>query len=481
MLPTNALYTRKKESAAGRRFRTAQLPQQGSSGYVGSNTITINIPTAPNQLLIPTESTLNFTLSGTNSSGNTMAYLRWDSCGAHGIIQRLRVYHGSSLLEDIDNYGQLAKMLFDFQVPQDAASGKHTVSGGCRSDLYALPQTVAADFGADDTLTRAEVVAGVNRLAPVRPSNSGALIASAVANGGAIAAKNYSINLISLVGSLSAGKYIPLFAMTAAPLRVEIQLVSSLNAACACDQLSANSGSAITWSLSNVEFIGEYLQLSDSAISTIVSGSDSPLQWVCPGFANYQFTAALGAGTTQVNIPVAAKYSSLKSLMTSVRNSAQGVQTATYYPFSSHPFTINQAYWRIGANVLPSKPLTTNEEIFIETLKAFGSLSDQLYQPAVDVESFTLAAPVVATQGEPDGTGASSASVGSGAFICGVDLEVFAGSDRDAMFQGINTNTDDVFVVLQFASANVASARLDTFASFDRVIVCESGAAYVRF
>jgi hypothetical protein len=31
---------------------------------------------------------LNFSLSGTNSSGNTMAYLRWDSCGAHGIIQR---------------------------------------------------------------------------------------------------------------------------------------------------------------------------------------------------------------------------------------------------------------------------------------------------------------------------------------------------------------------------------------------------------
>jgi hypothetical protein len=49
------------------------------------------------------------------------------------------------------------------------------------------------------------------------------------------------------------------------------------------------------------------------------------------------------------------------------------------------------------------------------------------------------------------------------------------------MFQGINTNTDDIFAVLQFASANVASARFDTFANFDRVIVCESGAAYVRF
>lgn len=483
MLPTNALYQRKKESAAGRRFRTAIQPQQGSGSYVGSNTITFNIPTAAGQLLIPTESTLNFTLSGTNGTANVMSYLRWDSCGAHGIINRVRVYHGSSLLEDIDNYGQLAKMLWDYQVPLDAATGRHTVAGGTRSDLYALPQTVAADFGGDDTLTRAEVVSGVNRLAPVRPSNSGALIASGISAGASIGTKNYSINLVSLVGSLSAGKYLPLFAMTAAPLRVEIQLVSALSAACLCDQATAASGAAVSFNLTNVEFIGEFLQLSDSAISTIVSGSDSPLQWVCPGFSNYQYTASLAASTTQVSIPVAAKYSSLKALITSVRNASAGVSTQNYYPFSSHPFSMNQVFWRIGANVLPSKPLTTNEEFFIETLKVFGSLSDQLYQPAVDVESYTLNAPVIGTNGQDDGTGAAGASVGSGAFAIGCDLEVFAGSDRDAMFQGINTNTDDIFVVVQHSggAGAITTARYDTFALFDRVIVCEAGVAYVRF
>lgn len=482
MLPTNSLYQRKKESASGRRFRTAIQPQQGTGIYYGSNTISINIPTAANQLLIPTESTLNFTLSGTNSTANTMSYLRWDSCGAHGIINRVRVYHGSSLLEDIDNYGQLAKMLWDYQVPLDAATGRHTVAGGTRSDLYALPVTTPADFGADDTITRAEASQGVNRLAPVRPSNSGAMIASGIAAGASIGQKNYSINLVSLVGSLSAGKYLPLFAMSAAPLRLEIQLVSTLAGACLCDQATAASG-AVSFNLTNVEFIGEFLQLSDSAISTIVSGSDSPLQWVCPGFSNYQFTASLAATTTQVNIPVAAKYSSLKALITSVRNASQGVSSQNYYPFTSHPFSMNQVYWRIGANVLPSKPLTTNEEFFIETLKVFGSLSDQLYQPAVDIESYTLNAPVVGTNGQDDGTGAGGASVGSGAFAVGVDLEVFAGSDKDAMFQGINTNTDDIFVVVQHSggAGAITTARYDTFALFDRVIVCEAGVAYVRF
>jgi hypothetical protein len=169
--------------------------------------------------------------------------------------------------------------------------------------------------------------------------------------------------------------------------------------------------------------------------------------------------------------------------MTSVRNTAQGVSTANYYPFTSHPLSINSVYWRVGSQVLPSKPLTTNEEIFIETLKVFGSLSDQLYQPACDVESFTLNAPVVGTNGEPDGTGASGASVGSGAFVVGVDLEVFAGADRDSVFQGINTNTDDIFAVISHSGAQgaVSSCRYDSYALYDRVLVFENGSCYVRF
>jgi len=472
MLPTNALYNRKKESSAGRRFRTNIMPQNGSSGYTNSNTVIVNIPTAFNQLLIPSESTFNFTLNVTNVAGGANSYCRLDSCGAHGLIQRIRVFHGSNLLEDIDNYGQLAKMLFDFQVPQDAASGRHSVVTGTRSDAYALPQLVAGSFAAVDTA--AAIATGVNKLAPVKYSNSGASIFSALANNGTVT-KNYSLNLISLIGSLSGGKYLPLFAMTSSPLRVEIILVSALTSACIL------SDARVTWSLSNVEFVGEFLQMSDQAISTIMSASDSPLQFVCPGFSNYQGTGALANGaTTQVAIPVPAKFSSLKALLTSIRNTAEGVNTATYYPYSSHPFSLTEASWRIGSQVVPSKSLTTNEEIFVETLKCFGSISDQLYQPAIEIDSFTLNAPVAGAQGEPNGTGAGGANIGSGSFVIGLDCEVYAGADRDSFFQGINTNTDDIFLNVKHYSGN-ANVRYDTFALHDRVLVCENGVAYTRF
>ena len=152
MLPKNLKYGSKVESAPARSSRANIAPQNGTSGYNLGDIININIPTRANLVMVPTENYLKFDFKITNTSGAASTY-RWDSCGAHGLIQRIRVYHGSNLLEDIDNYGLLAKMLFDLQVPTDATYGKYNVMCGTRSDLVIqnsgtmpvdAPTTVAA-------------------------------------------------------------------------------------------------------------------------------------------------------------------------------------------------------------------------------------------------------------------------------------------------------------------------------------------------
>ncbi len=74
--------------------------------------IYINIPTRNNLFMVPHESYLIFDFSLNNSSGAALTG-RWDKCGAHGLIQRIRIFSGSNLLQDIDNYGLVTKMLFD--------------------------------------------------------------------------------------------------------------------------------------------------------------------------------------------------------------------------------------------------------------------------------------------------------------------------------------------------------------------------------
>ena len=69
-------------------------------------------------------------------------------------IQRIRIFHGSNLLEDIDNYNVLSKLLFDLQKPTDSIYAKDTLLCGTRSDTVTQFQpitTPSATVGADGT------------------------------------------------------------------------------------------------------------------------------------------------------------------------------------------------------------------------------------------------------------------------------------------------------------------------------------------
>ena len=111
MLPKQLKYGSKVESAAAKSSRVNIAPQNGTGPYNLGDCIVLNIPTRQNLVLVPNESYLKFTVNALAAAADTA--VRWDSCGAHGIIQRIRIFHGSNLLQDIDNYNLLTKMIYD--------------------------------------------------------------------------------------------------------------------------------------------------------------------------------------------------------------------------------------------------------------------------------------------------------------------------------------------------------------------------------
>lgn len=224
MLPKNLKYGSKVESAAARSYRTNIAPQNGTGTYNLGDTIIINIPTRNNLVLVPTESYLKFNATVTAAANGLCA--RWDSCGAHGLIQRIRVFHGSNLLSDIDSYGLLAKILFDLQVAPDASYGKYNMLAGTRNDLVAtLPAQGAAATDAASTQAVANALqASLASLAvSANQINSGESLGTAIAAAGPVT-NTYCLNLISLVGTLCSQNYIPLFAMTSAPCALKSNL-----------------------------------------------------------------------------------------------------------------------------------------------------------------------------------------------------------------------------------------------------------------
>ena len=457
MLVKNLKYGSKVESAPCRSTRVNIAPQNGTGPYNLNDQIIVNIPTRNNLVLVPTESYLKFTATVTSGAANNI--VRWDSCGAHGLIQRLRVWSGSNLLEDIDCYGLLAKELFDLQVSSDSTYGKHNILVGTRNDLIVtLP-----DITAGAAYTQADMTALDQAKLSCLQVNSGESLGT-LANAGTYSA-TYCLNLVSILGTLCSQNYFPLFSAVSAPIRLEIQLASS-----AVNALNA-SGAITSITLTNVEYVANFIELSDNAMGMIYSSlQGAPLQFVIPSYRNYQYSYQLSTAQTQVSMPIPSKFSSLKSIIISIRDKF-GI--ATFFPFSSCTKQLTDYSFRVGSTIMPTKSPNTYQEMFSEVLKAVGSMSDLNHQPSIEKTSYTLQDSVA-----NDAPG----SVNSGSFYLGLDLESYSNADKSSVFAGYNSNTDDIFCIMNFAGqASATTVRFDAFAMFDQVVVFENNTAYVKF
>ena len=367
----------------------------------------------------------------------------------------------------------LSKILFDTQVSTDATYGKYNILAGTRNDLtLQFPTLTALEVAVAAPLFSAIKL-------PVLQTNSGyRMNNAALANNGTVS-QTFCLNLITLAGTLCKDKYFPLFACTSAPLRIEIQLVPNCQSGMC---IAANS----TFALSNVEYIAQMIELSDNAMNIIrESQNGAPLQFVNPDYRNYSYNAALPAAVTQVSMPIPAKFSSLKSLFVTVRDTASN-GTNTFFPYSCNKFSLSTYFFRVGSQVLPSKMPDSSAEMFSECCKAVASMSDLNHQPSIEFSSYTQDVPA-ANAGDANvalGTPVyQTSTVNSGSFYVGLDLENYSNADKSAIFSGWNSNTDDIYFVPTFAAqaAAVAAARFDAFALFDTVLVFENSTCYVKF
>eukprot|EP01038_Epipyxis_sp_PR26KG_P017941 gene17941-25105_t len=452
MLPKNLKYGSKIESSISQNIRTNIAPQNNGTGPYGlGQTIIINIPTQNNLVLATTESYLKFDLTIENDAADNK--ILWDS-SAHGIIQRIRVFHASNLIQDIDNYSLLAKMLFDLQVSTDACYGRFNELVGTRNDLNVT--TIAAAAGAANPAANLSC----------KQINSGEYYEIAA---NASQTRTFCLNLISVLGTLCPNQYFPLFSCTAASLRIEIQLVSQINQALASNEDIASIA------LNNVEYIAQFIKLSDNAMSMIYSSlGGQPLEFSVPDYSNYQYSySTIPLNTpTQINFAIPARYSSLKSLFVMMRR--ERINTDHYFPLSCISGNIKSYYVRVGSSILPTRAPESLPEMFAEVLKAMGSMSDLNYHPSIEKESYELVRSV-------EITAAGFKTVNSGSFYIGLDLENYVGASKDTIFAGYNSNTDDIFCVLNLTPAAALTPRFDAFANFDSVLVFENGVCYRKF
>jgi hypothetical protein len=438
----------------------------GTGNYTQGDVITINIPTGQNLAMAPSESYLKFKVAFLSAAASNA--WRWGTGGAHTLFSRIRIYHGSNLLQDINEYGLLAKMLTDLIVPDDAVKGKYNAFSGMRSDLV---YTTAAAFAAN---TRAsainpasgEQITGLLALADITGDIGLQGAAGTLSNW-------YCLNLMCLIGSLCPQFYLPLWEMSGSPLRVELQLQDQPYRA--ISQLSATT----SFTLSSVEYIAQMIELSDEAISLIRNRSGGEIKFPYQDFRQTSNSYSLTQNASvQVQMLLPFKFSSIKSIFIAVRDRGQGANGG-YFPTSSITQGITDYQFRIGAKVMPSRPVATLQEMYIELMKAISSLADASHQPRINKLTYQQITSVISNDG---GTALLVSSVNEGQFFIGIDVEGYAGASKDGFYSGLNTNTDDIFFIGNFlnTSANLTT-RFDTFCMFDAVFNIQNGIAYQSF
>ena len=430
-LPKQCLYTNKINSSYARNYNAAIAPVNGTSYNLGE-TIIINIPTGYNTVMSAKDSVLKFNLN-LRGAAALPATVFFNRCGAFGAIQRLRIFNGSVLLSDIDNYACLLELLLNAQLSSDILGGKMEVLAGTGA------------FQGMSLLTNAGT-----------PNMPVLAIATDLT-------LPFAIPLMSIL-TLS-NNYVPLFAMTGSPLRIEIQLVSAINQLITCNDNYPVVATVRSF-CDNVEFVANMMELSDSGMSMVKSAiGNGPVNWVVQDYRNYAFNATLGTTETTLSVPIPAKFNSLNSLFMTFRLQANTSGAATFSATESCQFSLTDYFFRIGSKTVPTKPPTTVPEFLSEFLRAISSVGDINHECNIRYSQYNQQTPVAA-----DANGTAS-------FYVGIDLESYSSTPLDTVYSGLNTSTDDIFANLRFAGQGAAArnVRIDTYALYDVLINIENG------
>jgi hypothetical protein len=260
----------------------------------------------------------------------------------------------------------------------------------------------------------------------------------------------FCIPLLSGIVGVLQNKYLPTGDMSAGDLRLELTLAN------ASDGVIGDA--ARTWTVDNVEMMLEYTDLASDAARMVSQSNSGGYMISFDSFANY--SSSLEAQTTNMNILIPARYSSLKTLFTVIRLQ-ENVGAITKNTISERVNLFGdsgQWYFSIGGKNIPSTPVKTNTEAAAELCKALHAFGAQSHTSLITRATWTAA---------------------NGTYIIAADLESQPHKSKLSE-SGINTLSTNTYLIGQFPQTT-KSINIQTFAHYDGILVIQNGLCSVQF
>lgn len=484
----------------------------------GGQKILFNIPSGKRgQYLNTRQSFLQFQMRVTqpavgfpsNAGSTYMPILSLDG-GAHALFRSLQVYHGSNLIEHIDQYNVLHTLLTD-QGCSSADYGRSVAEGYADGDMKTLPGNYRHRY--DD---RGGKIVSPIKLDPTQSTVTYGLVdvtnntgndelAIQLLNAGddtntisvskseTTVTHTFCIPLASGVLGAQMSKYLPIGAL-AADIRLELELEdfdqamvtnrilkitkaeegSDDSVALVVDKESADF--QITQALmpkvelSNFDLKLEVVEVDSDVQSAIEAANGGEYMMSYDSWSNFQNT--IKAETQAVTQLLGTKFSSIKDLATIYRPQAHQMDiryrglTSRVDPYSNNlpirndsnivhynaPYNTGDGwYYLIGATHYPPRPVSTNEQAYYEALKSMHVLSSADQPGRINFGNWSVSARVMdntATTASGVAKKLSKVGLEGGTYYASQNLESQAHKSGIAD-AGINTLSQTVYMVMR--------------------------------
>jgi len=417
------------------------------TNYAQNDVIRIEIPTSRNgSYLFPNDSYLEGKVTVTARS-TLAAKSYFIDQSVYSLFHRIRVYHGSNIIEDTLFTNKIWNAINDLQVSETERRGD------CITKLVG-DNTAAANQLFNDGCT--------GRLAVTTAADN-------VANAGDVL--EFSFVLPSaLLGSLCS-KAVPLGLMGAASIYLELELASPEMAFVT----AAADHQAISYQVSDIYYNAKMTTLPSDINDMLIESTGGFIN--IPAVAYKAESKSISTGSSSFNDKFSFQFSSMKNFCFFLQNTGAAAGTISQRSITARPrCNLSEFYLTINGEAYPSQPVKGYARMYQELLRAWDMQSNVGSGGIITYKNYTRD-----VHANNDAVLADVAvNTPQSRFLAGIDLDKFNLSS-EILMSGTSSIGQMVSLQLNFSAATTAPLNLYSFVQYDVLFHIQDGLISPKF
>jgi hypothetical protein len=343
-ISSSLIYNQRPAAVLARKI--SYVGQANNTTYAPGGLIRLEIPTSPGTFLQCGTTTLKFDFNLSTAAAAAaaptaaapwLASALFDSTAA-SLIRRIRVYSGSSLIEDIGEYSKIYELMKD----ATASSAEDETTGSIEG--YPNVELAQSDTAPNILLACQNVR---------RQNTSRDYLQRTVGNALPVNDVAYQFEIPIMSGTIGTmcPKWFPLGAAGAAPIRVEIELNSNASGVISTT-LAQTVGGVPTWDVRNCEIHCDIVQLDNNAMRLVDESVGGQYVVNTSSFRHSVATIAALASSSSTILPF--RFSSAKAFLSRMYSQASQLNIASNSQTGANRANCSEYYHQIGSSHVPA-------------------------------------------------------------------------------------------------------------------------------